>query len=713
MRKILIIVVLVLNVSLNIEQSTICLDFGTEAIAQACNNTNGMAGYGQYNPNNSSSGTGSTPGWWNAITNWFSTFFGNVGQLFNGQNTSPGQPYNSYPGFGGSIYPPGFFNQDQTNGLGGGESQQTPNYTYDCSGTLNGTAGLDSCGTCANGNTGIVPCNTPKYYVTVNNSNTKFYNNDTIKVFASDTLLPITLHNDVLGGLPQPLNWYPCNASLNGFFWWPYDLGKTIFVNVSEVGFCPISISQGSIIAQTTIHSNVINVLPPPQPKSIKLNNNPKKYYDGDEIYITSQPNNIDSLSVNFPNNTPPTNELHWLKDSVQSCVGNALCAFNFSTSGIYTIRVNDAQGNKQIQVKVIVCNKSIIKFHNKLNYSGEYGFDEVGYQYDSLKNDYQKFSICNFNYKVPWMSLLHGQTDTIACETIVSQADLSNSSFWVEIKSSNSDSIKINNLPANTAFHLNGNQLANLSTLKITGYQFSAISNHSKAFIFAVNNSGDTIGKLHISCQRPIRKKLVIIYTNTGTGYRDTLASGKITKTEILNGLNKKSHNQIFKKWDLDTTLPDKLDITTEYYLDSMNNNFTGIQNSSLVPSNLLNLYKNHTGFDYVLLNNGKNRDDSTRYYFLFITDLPVKSNFGGVVSGIGREAACIMRKSDLSTVIHELGHNLKLVHTFELNAETWHTNPLFKQYSPKITKYSTKNYMDYGNEEERFFYYQWLKSN
>jgi hypothetical protein len=65
-----------------------------------------------------------------------------------------------------------------------------------------------------------------------------------------------------------------------------------------------------------------------------------------------------------------------------------------------------------------------------------------------------------------------------------------------------------------------------------------------------------------------------------------------------------------------------------------------------------------------------------------------------------------------DFSTPVHELGHNLNFVHTVESNSSTHFTNVIDKQFSPKIPKYATINFMDYFGTGDLFYYYQWLKA-
>jgi hypothetical protein len=114
-----------------------------------------MVGYG--NCGSGCNGGGTTSSWWSNFTSWLGGVATSIGQLFGGPGgTNSTGPYG---GFGGSIYPYGYFNQYPYtytgNGGGGGTG------ILDCQGVDGGTAQTDVCGACVGGNTGLTACNAP------------------------------------------------------------------------------------------------------------------------------------------------------------------------------------------------------------------------------------------------------------------------------------------------------------------------------------------------------------------------------------------------------------------------------------------------------------------------------------------------------------------------------------------------------------------------
>jgi hypothetical protein len=143
MRKILIIVVLVLNVN-----------SGNFVNAQVpC--PPGYSNYGPTYPGGplpSASGSGTSPSWWSSFTTFLGYFGISVGQLFN-QSNPPPSPLSAA---GSSLFGSYYFNQyqPQNNGLGGGSSSSG----VDCFGVVSGTAYEDKCGVCVGGASQLVAC---------------------------------------------------------------------------------------------------------------------------------------------------------------------------------------------------------------------------------------------------------------------------------------------------------------------------------------------------------------------------------------------------------------------------------------------------------------------------------------------------------------------------------------------------------------------------
>lgn len=171
MKKIIALVVLLLNINFNIKEFKINFSTGYKASAQCVTEYGYNYSMYQYfmqgGPPVSAAlppatGSGTTPSWWASFTSWIGiSASSSIGQLFNGQNITTFHTPSQYPGFGGSIYPPGYFNQYNNNNTGGGGSSSTTTGIIDCFGVDGGTAKRDVCGACVGGTTGADSCNKP------------------------------------------------------------------------------------------------------------------------------------------------------------------------------------------------------------------------------------------------------------------------------------------------------------------------------------------------------------------------------------------------------------------------------------------------------------------------------------------------------------------------------------------------------------------------
>ena len=155
MKKIIITIIFFLNILPSISKKQVGIVIGHKVYAQCTSTT---VGYGTYN-SSSASGGGTTSSWWSVFTGWLSGIPSTIGSLFG--NTIPPPHYTGpFGGFGGSIYPYGYFNQNPYNNGGGGGSNN-PSGIVDCQGLDGGTAHIDVCGACVAGYTGLAACNAP------------------------------------------------------------------------------------------------------------------------------------------------------------------------------------------------------------------------------------------------------------------------------------------------------------------------------------------------------------------------------------------------------------------------------------------------------------------------------------------------------------------------------------------------------------------------
>jgi len=100
----------------------------------------------------------------------------------------------------------------------------------------------------------------------------------------------------------------------------------------------------------------------------------------------------------------------------------------------------------------------------------------------------------------------------------------------------------------------------------------------------------------------------------------------------------------------------------------------------------------------------------DAFRFYFL--PDKCGSGSLGGIAGGgsIGVNRTAYFKtwqpKTTAETIVHEIGHNMGLRHTF--NHDTTHANSYTYKYK------STDNIMDYSAiKKSTFYYWQWKIMN
>jgi hypothetical protein len=448
----------------------------------------------------------------------------------------------------------------------------------------------------------------------------------------------------------------------------------------------------------------------------ITVGTKPEKYYTGSIIPAIVTPGKSLQLKVTDENGVLNTASFNWNIKSTATCPGTNTCSIDLNSTGTFSVKVFDAGAHQFLEVFIAIYSKSTVIFQKKTNYTGEYGFDDVGWQYDSLKNDFTTINIDTVKYHVPWMSLLPEQGDTINIAKALTPANLADATYWVEFRPDTS-AILING--SAIPLHLTAKQLDTTKKITIKTQLFDTVLNNFKQrSIYVISNTGDTLGKINISCKKPSVKKIVFVYVNKGTGYRFT----DFNKDTILHFLNKKSQNQIFKEWKIKDGVSDTLDLSYEYATNP--SFFTSAAFYNAYVGSLFGFYNNHksslaTNINYDI--NGINYalTDSNRVYFFFITDIPknpLDSTLSGITSATSNSAHAVIFESGIvnskySTTTHELGHCLYLDHTFNDGTR-------IQRFCPAITKYTTDNFMDYwynnvAEKRNRFYLYQWLKSN
>ncbi len=474
---------------------------------------------------------------------------------------------------------------------------------------------------------------------------------------------------------------------------------------------------------QVEMLSNEIKYDPPSPKYYITVPGDPKKYFEGSEIPVLSDINKI-NLKINDLRGSVSTDYKWWRNGTATSCPIADNCDYARDVPGTYTVRVTGPSGNVLLQIIKLKINNAplIVKFHHKYyntTNNQNYGFDEEA-PVLSVKSDvkslYENITVGGQPYNVPWMSLTPLQDETVQIE-IQKNSNFTITSSQSLTFSSPNPAILINGV---NSYPVNGANINMLQTITVTLPEMNTpLNNFGEGFIEVKNELGDIVGKLNVSCQLPQIRKLVVVYVNTGSGYRSDL--NKTTLQDYLNSYN--GFGPIFKNFQLqDVSLfPDQLDITSEFSYPYGHSNYeSSLRNDFLVVARLNELYEQKypsKGPNAVNTNTtGSPLPGKDRTYFLYVTKIPTTTGSSGIGTEIGHPSACIFGDEvfyHYQTSLHELAHDLNITHTFQdaIGSSIWRS---FVPTTADIPEGSTRNFMDYSDKSlrDRFFYYQKVNS-
>jgi hypothetical protein len=468
------------------------------------------------------------------------------------------------------------------------------------------------------------------------------------------------------------------------------------------------------------------DTVPPPPPPGryyIKVafdgvNEDTTKYYEGDTIYTMQRSNPI-KLNIYRENGTVSTVDLAWKRNDTAKCSSVLSCNYLVNTPGVVQEKVDNENANILTKNPIIVYKKPTLYFKIGANYDGQYAFDDSTHKYINIRtnpifsNGYQVIQINEDTaYYVPWLGTLDAQT-VIIRDSIknLSAAAKKDKNGYIELRPEansnavingmNSPKLYFSTLNITNDLSIGARQWsASLDSLRVIGEYSSLIK-----YIWAITNTGDTVGKLNITCSKPSKKQIVFVYVNTGNGYDSSVLS----RVGMLNQLNSKSHNQLFREWQIKPGFSDTLDLSAAYTANP----------SEFVEANLPNkfkdYYKLHKGIDIITLNQfsgGARSPDFIRFAFISTLNFQTSTINGNIIVTGGTDGitaanfgpyCALFKSATLKTVTHEFGHMLKQDHTWE--------SPY---YVPEKT---TENYMDYAPigvnvNFRKFWYGQWIKT-
>jgi hypothetical protein len=440
----------------------------------------------------------------------------------------------------------------------------------------------------------------------------------------------------------------------------------------------------------------------PPSEYYITLEGDTTKYYKGDTICV-AQKSTPAKLTVHKENGTVNAATTYWKRNDTAKCAMMDNCLFDVSTAGRTIVKVDSSGVKKLTENPLVVYNLPTIYFQKKDGYNGEYAFDDSMHQYLQIRNNpkYAKgYEVKRINqdtaYFVPWMGILDGQVATVKMKkTGLISTILHDPKFFVEFVAINNDSIRINQV---RKLKLNYSQLQNLNVLDIIATQWNLKADSLKIFtgIYAIAHTGDTIGKMNLSCVKPQTKQVTFIYVNTGNGYDST----RLSKLTLLNTFNITGHNQMMRRWVLTNQYPDTLDLSAEYLAYPSQFHYDSILRT------LRHYYFMKQNIDMLTENAGIPPKSPNRKYFVFITKMIHQLPDGSYVTGetkMGGPHGCLHGNANFATANHEMGHILNHKHVWELPFN--------------IPRQTTDNLMDYvpdmnNDYRIRFSFFQWVET-
>jgi hypothetical protein len=445
----------------------------------------------------------------------------------------------------------------------------------------------------------------------------------------------------------------------------------------------------------------------------LMINGYNTKYYNGDTIYVPK--GSFIDLKIDNQNGVYQPMGTEWKRNDTSKCPGLSDCFFNVSARNITSIKVDSIAGTPKnlINCPLVVYDPPNVYFKVGSDYQSEYGFDDSAYKYLKDSARYQAgYKIITIHkdtsYVVPWMSLLDGQAAAIRIiakggDSLWTTKDVNSEANFI----TNNPNIKINN---GFAFTTKYKQLYTLAVIQIQAQEWNIKADSLKSIgeIAVAGIDNDYLGKLAISCAKPINKRLVIVYVNTGNGYSINPVH---SKQAILDQLNNHSHNQIMRQWILDTANSingmDTINLTNEY----LNNPSKFLNADTICNTTYINKYYYlHKGIGLASINAGipSTSTDPDKVHFMFVFTYTALNLISGMTQRPGY-LTCIFDPADAVAISHEMGHILNMDHTF---SEIVYGN-LEPRYN--IPKYMSGNFMDYRHytsdpQKIMFYYSQWI---
>jgi hypothetical protein len=328
---------------------------------------------------------------------------------------------------------------------------------------------------------------------------------------------------------------------------------------------------------------------------------------------------------------------------------------------------------------------KFIAKLERPNNYKGEFGFDwmrknyeEVSSNYEELKKEYELITIEDNEYFVPWLSMFHNQ------QKVVLQLSID----ILEGKIQKDDIIKLP--PKNgIRFEPEEVQLKEANGTEIKVFCNSLLSNDTK--IELLDKNDNTVGKINVVKNDDIPKLLVHFVKVKGNEPNNTYNArtfNGFNENRIMKLLSETSLNQALIKVELDQVSEIVLDVEDLIEKDILKSS----------GGNIPRFYEKRPDYRNTLDKIFKKKNPNFRGAVYYLSSIPPDGRQGGHAAVYPKESSSIVVAPDQvninakSTFVHELGHLLGLLHSFEEGTKEKY-NKLIENRKKSIEKYNTKN--------------------
>jgi hypothetical protein len=318
-------------------------------------------------------------------------------------------------------------------------------------------------------------------------------------------------------------------------------------------------------------------------------------------------------------------------------------------------------------QFRLTIYEKSIATFDlvmKKKDFGGEFLFDDASEKVLQQAGDYRevgkeifhrKYALGNKKYYVPVLGVKKDQTASLNIN--LSNVNVEDPGFRIQLRSTNPSKIKIN-----------GDDIHEITSNATIDITVKEILNKDE-YINIYDQSKEFIGKLKIVCKPMKKEKLKVVFISD----ENEKTQNNISVEDIFLEVNQQGHNQLFVEWSnvgVIETIPVK-ELEQEY-LELIDNTESEEDVKNKMKSNIIYIARAYKKYKNVFLANHN-------HFIVFIANTNpeakekidvgngmeiIKETMG--ISHLASKTILMYKGYNIKHVIHELGHQLGLPHTF-----------------------------------------------